>query len=122
MLGKRAKGTASVPPQLKPMTSFNPYEPAILHDRLTDKIETWTGEDAGDFRESAISNPDGLSGDSLCSTDGATFSGDSLPKRNLHKPWTTGEDDRLMTLRAEGRTSVSIGAALKPARERWMLG
>ena len=58
MLTKRAKETA-VPPQLKPMTSFNPYEPAILHDRLTDKIETWTGEDAGDFRESAISKPDG---------------------------------------------------------------
>jgi hypothetical protein len=59
VLTKRARATASVPPQLKPMTLFNPYEPAILHDRLTDKIETWTGEDAGDFRESAISKPDG---------------------------------------------------------------
>ena len=41
------------------MTSFNPYERAILHDRITYKIEIWTEEDAADFRKSAISNPDG---------------------------------------------------------------
>jgi len=29
--------------ELRPMFSFNPSEPAILHDRITDNIETWTG-------------------------------------------------------------------------------
>ncbi len=41
------------------MTTFNPSEPAILHDRPTDKIETWTGEDVADYRKSAVSKPDG---------------------------------------------------------------
>ena len=57
---RRREREESLPPQdLKSMTTFNPYEPAILHDRLTDKMETWTGEDAADFREGAIFNPDG---------------------------------------------------------------
>lgn len=30
---------------LRPMSGFDPAEPAILHDRLTDAIETWTGEE-----------------------------------------------------------------------------
>jgi hypothetical protein len=41
------------------MPTFNPSEPAILHDRLTDKIETWTGEDAADYRKNSVINPDG---------------------------------------------------------------
>ena len=40
----------SVPNELESMTTFNPSEPAILHDCLSDKIETWTGEDAAEFR------------------------------------------------------------------------
>jgi hypothetical protein len=50
---------SNIPPEMKPMISFNPSEPAILHDRSTDKIETWTGEDAADFRENAIIDADG---------------------------------------------------------------
>ncbi|MBA2400166.1 MAG: hypothetical protein H0V72_15975 [Bradyrhizobium sp.] len=45
--------------ELKPMAIFNPSEPAILHDRRTDKIETWTGDDAADYRENAIVEMDG---------------------------------------------------------------
>ncbi len=45
--------------ELRPMTTFDPSQPAILHDRFTDKIETWTGEDAADYRENAIVEADG---------------------------------------------------------------
>ena len=41
------------------MSTFNPSQPAILHDRFTDKIEIWTGENAADNRENAIENADG---------------------------------------------------------------
>ncbi len=41
------------------MSEFDPFEPAILHDRNTDKILTWTGEDATDFCLHAIATPDG---------------------------------------------------------------
>jgi hypothetical protein len=50
---------AGIRHELKPMATFDPAEPAILHDRLTDKIETWTGEDALDYRQNAVSKPDG---------------------------------------------------------------
>jgi hypothetical protein len=33
--------TSNPPPQLRPMSEFDPFEPAILHDRSTDKIVTW---------------------------------------------------------------------------------
>jgi hypothetical protein len=39
---------------MKPMATFDPSQPAILRDRFTRKIETWTGEDAADYRENAI--------------------------------------------------------------------
>jgi hypothetical protein len=48
-----------IPRELRSMSSFNPSEPAILHDRVTDKIETWTGEDAADYRKNSIAKPDG---------------------------------------------------------------
>lgn len=41
------------------MKTFDPAEPAILHDRNADKIETWTGEHAADFRQNAVTNADG---------------------------------------------------------------
>jgi hypothetical protein len=44
--------------QLRPMSEFDPSQPAILHDRGTDDIETWTG-DAADYRETSIARPDG---------------------------------------------------------------
>jgi hypothetical protein len=47
------------PPSLRPMVDFDPSEPAILHDRRTDCIVTWTGEDVAAYREEAISRPDG---------------------------------------------------------------
>jgi hypothetical protein len=47
------------PPSLRPMTDFDPSEPAVLHDSRTDCIVTWTGEDVAAYREEAISRPDG---------------------------------------------------------------
>ena len=51
--------TLSVPRELESMATFDPSEPAIVHDHVTDRIETWTGEDAADYRENAVSKPDG---------------------------------------------------------------
>jgi hypothetical protein len=51
--------TSNPPPQLRPMSEFDPFEPAILHDRYSDKIVTWTGEDASDFCSHAIATTDG---------------------------------------------------------------
>lgn len=36
----------SVPKELETMATIDPSEPAILHNSLTDEIETRTGEDA----------------------------------------------------------------------------
>ena len=47
------------PREFKPMSSFNPSDPAILHDRITDNIETWKGEDEADYRENSVTLPDG---------------------------------------------------------------
>jgi hypothetical protein len=41
------------------MTGFDPSEPAILHDRATDRIITWTGDQADDFRRAASVRDDG---------------------------------------------------------------
>jgi hypothetical protein len=44
-----------MPPNgLRPMAEFNPYEPAILHEILSDSIVTWDWEQAEDFNRSAI--------------------------------------------------------------------
>lgn len=51
--------TSSVPQELESMATFDPSEPAILHDRLTDEIETWTGEDATEYRKTAVARRDG---------------------------------------------------------------
>ena len=49
-----------VPPaQLRPMNEFDAFEPAILHDCNTDKMLTWTGDDAVNYREHAIVRADG---------------------------------------------------------------
>jgi hypothetical protein len=45
--------------QLRPMSEFDPAQPAILHDRRTDSIETWTGEEVADYTENSIARPDG---------------------------------------------------------------
>ena len=44
---------------LHPMKTFNAAEPAILHDRVSDRIVTWTGEDAADFLRGKIDRSDG---------------------------------------------------------------
>lgn len=59
ILRQREKKRFSGHPEMKPMITFDPAEPAILHDRFTDKIETWTGEDADDYRENALAEADG---------------------------------------------------------------
>jgi hypothetical protein len=33
-----------VAPLMRPMSAFDPAKPALLHDRLNDKIIPWTGE------------------------------------------------------------------------------
>jgi hypothetical protein len=50
---------AQPPPTLHAMKDFDPSEPAILHDRLTDTIISWSGEEADAFRLTAIMNEDG---------------------------------------------------------------
>jgi hypothetical protein len=48
------------PPQgLRPMIGFNPSEPAILHDKRTNRIVTWIGEDAAAYKGAAIVRSDG---------------------------------------------------------------
>ena len=41
------------------MKDFDPSEPAILHDRTSDRIVTWTAEQAEDFRQSSVARQDG---------------------------------------------------------------
>jgi hypothetical protein len=47
------------PPTLHPMKDFDPAEPAILHDRLTDTIISWSGEEVDAFRDAATLRQDG---------------------------------------------------------------
>jgi hypothetical protein len=41
------------------MTDFDPSEPAILHDLISDTIIAWSGEEAAAFRRSSVRRPDG---------------------------------------------------------------
>jgi hypothetical protein len=50
---------ANPPPTLHPMKDFNPSEPAVLHDRVSDTIITWSGEQAIAFRRSGVACEDG---------------------------------------------------------------
>ena len=43
----------------RPMTEFDPWEPAILHDQKSGSIETWTGENALDYLKECRAVPDG---------------------------------------------------------------
>jgi hypothetical protein len=47
------------PPTLHSMKDFDPSQPAILHDRVSDTIITWTGEEATVFRRSCVEQDDG---------------------------------------------------------------
>ena len=48
------------PPELKPMDEFDPSQPAILHDALSDRIIPWTGEDQDHWRKYAKTHIDGV--------------------------------------------------------------
>ena len=41
------------------MKTFDPAQPAILHERTSDKIETWTADEAADYLKTSIARPDG---------------------------------------------------------------
>jgi hypothetical protein len=41
------------------MADFNPFEPAILHEMLSDSIVTWDWERAEDFTSRAVYDADG---------------------------------------------------------------
>ena len=47
------------PVGLRPMSDFDPSQPAILHDARQDRIVTWIGEHQHAFRTSAKHNRDG---------------------------------------------------------------
>jgi hypothetical protein len=47
------------PPELQPMSTFDPSQPAILHDMLNDKIIPWSGQDAAQFQQYAKYEADG---------------------------------------------------------------
>jgi hypothetical protein len=51
--------TPKPPPTLHPMTDFDPSEPAILHDRISDTIIAWSVEEADAFRRSCVQREDG---------------------------------------------------------------
>jgi hypothetical protein len=62
VLGSAGYGPMSLakpPPTLRPMKDFDPSEPAILHDRVTDTIISWSGEEADAFRRTALDRQDG---------------------------------------------------------------
>ena len=42
------------------MSTFDPNEPAILHDRLNDQIITWTGDDAELWKAWARTDAEGV--------------------------------------------------------------
>ncbi|UPK39882.1 hypothetical protein IVB18_23225 [Bradyrhizobium sp. 186] len=44
---------------LRPMDAFDPTEPAILHDLVSDRIITWTTEQAEDYRRASRARADG---------------------------------------------------------------
>jgi hypothetical protein len=69
------------PREMKSMSSFNPKEPAILHDRIADNIETWTGEDEADYRKNSVTlRMERSRGETSCSMDGAmSWAADRLP-------------------------------------------
>lgn len=47
------------PSGLRHMKDFDPSEPAVLHDRVSDTIISWSGEDAAAFRRSRVKREDG---------------------------------------------------------------
>jgi hypothetical protein len=44
------------PDGLRPMKDFDPAQPAILHDVVSDRIMTWDWKRADDFRKNAVTD------------------------------------------------------------------
>lgn len=51
--------TIDTPAGLRPMAEFDPTEPAVVHDRVSNTIAAWTGDEAEAFRQTAIRCEDG---------------------------------------------------------------
>ena len=49
-------------PELRSMRTFDPSQPAILHDRRTDQIIPWDGDAQDHYRRYSIRHPDGTVG------------------------------------------------------------
>jgi len=47
------------PPTLKPMSVFDPAQPALLHDRLSGKMIAWTGDEKARWAMNATRQSDG---------------------------------------------------------------
>jgi hypothetical protein len=45
--------------KLRPMLEFDPTQPALVHDKLNEKVLDWKPEWAVHYREYAIFEPDG---------------------------------------------------------------
>ena len=41
------------------MRTFDPTQPTVLRDRNSERIETWTAEDAAEYLETSLARPDG---------------------------------------------------------------
>ena len=52
--------TEKPPPTLKPMSTFDPGQPALLHDRVSDKMIPWLGDDKERWRKDAKPEGDGV--------------------------------------------------------------
>ena len=48
------------PSGLRPISTFDPTQPALLHDRRNDKIIPWTGEDADRWNQEAREHGEGV--------------------------------------------------------------
>jgi hypothetical protein len=48
------------PATLQPMSTFDPSQPALLHDQLNDTMLPWTGEQRESWRAHARIRSDGL--------------------------------------------------------------
>src|SRR6266550_2306429 len=82
MTGYRHMPRTEPPPSgLRPMKDFDPSEPAILHDRVSDTIISWSGEEAVAFRRSRVERADGTSrGKASYLTVGETYSVGRRPR------------------------------------------
>ncbi|WP_247346749.1 MULTISPECIES: hypothetical protein [unclassified Bradyrhizobium] len=58
-MGRLARYALMTHSSLRPMDAFDPAEPAILHDLLSDTIITWTAEQADDYRRASRPGGDG---------------------------------------------------------------